>query len=94
MTASKIINVSSEFENVYRIETENGLILDIFEENAPKIGHIFNYTLELNNTYPCIMNGVVFGVQGNNSLVSFGGFLGSVPSIQKDREITLSYSIE
>jgi len=89
-----VTKVTSEFENTYRITTENGLILDIYDIVAPKIGSKFIYRTALNYTDTnydddyIIMNGTTF----KKNIVSFGGFLGFIPTLE-DVEDTTCVSI-
>ncbi len=95
-----IKQIESEFDDIYRITAENGLILDISEYKKPVIGSTIEYYIneEKNNSEYTIMNGTVFVIQKKNILVSFGGLLGTIPldeSIIKsiDNNIILSYKL-
>jgi hypothetical protein len=100
---SVIKQVESEFDDIYRIMTENGLVLDIHETKKPAIGSKIIYRLrdvcvvDTDFDYT-IMNGIVFGTNNIGILVSFGGLLGTIPlddSIKKSfkEEICLSYKL-
>ena len=71
----EIKQVSSEFQNVYRIVTDD-FTIDVFEEECPKIGQIITYTYtpsECNETY---MYGDVYSKTDQYIYISFGGLLG------------------
>jgi hypothetical protein len=94
-----IKQVDSEFDDIYRITTDNGLILDISENEAPIIGSIIEYTIN-NPEYSIgpkhtIMNGTIFSTTKDTTIVSFGGLMGTIPSISKygSNEISLSYCL-
>ena len=79
---TKIIDSSSEFTGVWRITTEDGSVLDIYE-NEPKIGTKFVY--EINNeststsTTYTTMNGVVYNIDPKFVWISCGGLLSMIP---------------
>ena len=95
---SIIKQVETEFDNIYRITAENGLVLDISENKKPNIGskieyYINNSTIE---TVYTIMNGIIFNKHDTGILVSFGGLLANIPihsSEIKTEYISLSYKI-
>jgi hypothetical protein len=103
---STIKHVESEFNDIYRITTENGLILDIPETKMPEIGTEISYQISsdhssdhgfLNSDYT-IMNGTVFNTNNVGILVSFGGLLGTIPMDESARklvkeEISLCYKL-
>jgi len=100
LNVGKIISIESEFDNIYRITTNDGLILDIFEHVKPIIGGEIEYNFGKNIVdIPSnfnIMNGIVYNVSPGKILVSFGGLLGSIPVtdfFSKDEEITLIYKL-
>lgn len=74
-----IVKVESTFENVYRITTENGIILDIPEKDRPNVGTSIEYAVGHTLDNSTIMNGFVFHTNGKYIYVSFGGLLGSIP---------------
>lgn len=89
---SKIKQVESEFENIYRITAENGLILDIPETDKPVIGSSIEYSfLETETEFNgeaggpgyTIMNGILYSINNETILVSFGGLLGNIPYDKK-----------
>lgn len=95
-----IKKVESEFEDIYRITAENGLILDVSEIIKPKIGTIIEYSVNTNSTENidyknyseyCIMNGILYNIHNTGILVSFGGLLGNIPLEEKNN---LSENIE
>ncbi len=98
-TTSVIKHIESEFDDVYRITTENGLILDIFETNAPEIGTKIEYRInDAKSDNYVIMNGIVFNSNDVGILVSFGGLLGTIPMDDDTKkslkeEISLSYNL-
>ncbi len=78
-----IKQIESEFDDIYRITTENGLILDISENKKPDIGSRIEYYINdtpknLDNNY-VIMNGIFFETNSIGIIVSFGGLLGNIP---------------
>ncbi len=95
---SVIKQIDCEFDDIYRITAENGLVLDISEIKKPTIGSRIEYYIDDNidcgPTYT-IMNGIFFGVNAHGILVSFGGLLGNIPvSSEKIKEnVTLIYRI-
>ena len=95
---TKIKEVESEFDGIYRITCENGLILDIPEDKKPLIGSRFEYKINATNDpiyFTTMMNGIIFDVSDTNILVSFGGLLGNIPLIEASLgNISLSYKIE
>jgi len=99
MCKTTIIKVQSEFDDIYRITTENGLVLDISEKKSPAIGSSFEYYLDNEDKEDknyITMNGQIFGITENGILVSFGGLLGNIPCNDKDKDklyITLHYLI-
>ncbi len=100
MISSRIIKVETYFENIYRISTENGLILDIFESEAPDETTFIEYSVvineKINDLHKTIMNGTVFHTQNNCINVSFGGLLGNIPynNFPKDQTtVTLIYEL-
>ena len=106
-STSTIKQVDSEFDDIYRITTENGLILDIFQNNKPIIGSIIlyyilhekdyiNHSEYINSSEYTIMNGNIFNISAASILVSFGGLLGDIPFTDKTNlteNITLIYKI-
>ena len=97
---SVIKQVESEFDDIYRITTENGLILDIPENKKPVIGSSIEYHIndDKNNSGYTIMNGIVYNIHNTGILVSFGGLLGNIPldeTIKKTikENISLSYKL-
>lgn len=100
MTITTIKYIESEFDDIYRITTENGLILDICEGSKPEINthieyHIENNLDKIKEGYT-IMNGIIFSKENNSIFVSFGGLLGNIPvdeNINLNDEITLSYRL-
>lgn len=101
MPISIIKQVESEFDGIYRITTENGLILDVSEKTKPKIDSSIEYCLENVGTKDhVIMNGTFFDVSLTGIFVSFGGLMGNIPFLPKDKQklnlmkdIRLSYKI-
>ena len=95
---TKIKEVKSDFDDVYRITTENGLILDVLEKKPPIIGSSIEYfisdsPIEYNNYKEyTIMNGILFNNHESGIFVSFGGLLGNIPVDLKTKNI-LSDSI-
>jgi len=99
-----IKQIDSEFDDIYRITTENGLILDISEIKKPTIGSTIEYYINDNkdhgNDYT-IMNGIFFGENTNSVFVSFGGLLGNIPVnetikksiINNPNNVSLSYKL-
>jgi len=75
----KITKVSHFAGDIYRIELEDGLILDVFEEIIPKINDIFNYEFLESINYEDIKNSrytIMSGVYTDNpNIISFGGLL-------------------
>jgi len=97
MNTSVITKVESEFDDVYRITTKDGLIIDIYEEKRPEIGTIFEYEINANNNSSTIMNGIVFSSSSNDTIqASFGGFLATVPacSLSVGSPITIVYNLK
>lgn len=84
-----IRKVESEFDDIYRITTENGLVLDIPETKKPTVGSMIEYHVNTNKTYDSkeytIMNGILFGSNEIGILVSFGGLLGNIPSKKESK---------
>jgi hypothetical protein len=82
ITVTTIKQVDSEFDDIYRITTENGLILDIPEIKPPSIGSNIEYYIndvtDRGNDYT-VMNGIFFVENTNSVLVSFGGLLANIP---------------
>jgi hypothetical protein len=104
---TKIKQINSEFDDIYRITTENGLILDISEVKKPEIDSIIKYYINNNdynnyNDYKgyTIMNGIVYNIHDNGILVSFGGLLGNIPLDEKIKNelslnsITIVYCLQ
>jgi hypothetical protein len=99
---SVIKHVESEFDNIYRITTENGLILDIPETKKPEIGTKIEYRIniditDLDHNY-ITMNGTVFSTNNVGVLISFGGLLGTIPLNEIGKktikeEVCLSYTL-
>ena len=91
---STITKVESEFDDVYRITTDNGLILDIFEKTKPVVGQKIEYSL--GQGQGTTMNGIVFAKTGNSVNASFGGFLASIPDITHSvgTTITIFYTLQ
>jgi hypothetical protein len=92
MTITKIKQIESEFDDIYRITCENGLILDISESSKPVIGSSIEYFINLeseslknrgyniNTDGYTIMNGIIYNNNTIGVLVSFGGLLGNIPN--------------
>ncbi len=82
-----ITNVESEFDNIYRITTDSGIWIDIFEFDKPQIGSkieihgIGANSDDTNSNSKCYtkMNGIVYHVSKDGFYVSFGGLLGYFP---------------
>ncbi len=98
-TITVINKVDSEFDDIYRITTENGLVLDISEEKAPLIGSYIEYSLLITaqqcnfpNEKYTIMNGILYNIHNTGILVSFGGLLGNIP-LSEEIKKTLSDSV-
>jgi hypothetical protein len=99
---TKIKQVKSEFDDIYRITTENGLILDIFESNAPKIDSEIEYCITnctTNDKDFTIMNGIIYGTNDTGIYVSFGGLLANIPLDEKNKKslsnaITIIYRLK
>src|SRR4029078_6155622 len=98
---SVIKQVESEFDDVYRITTENGLVLDVPETKKPVIGSKIEYRINmdidiLNSDYT-IMNGIVFNKNNTGIIVSFGGLLGTIPLVDEKKvikeEVCLSFKL-
>lgn len=107
MNTTKIIKVEYEFDKIYRITTENNIVLDIYEPfEKPKINDIFEYCFgnnidnhpkeidETNNEYT-VMNGTVVEDNSTCTTISFGGFLGTIPLNIKifSEKVSLYYRI-
>lgn len=97
---SKIKLIESEFNDIYRITTENGLVLDIPENKKPIIGSSIEYNINMgiNNPEYTMMNGDIFSITDKGILVSFGGLLGSIPLDNTTKKniqnaISLSYKL-
>lgn len=97
---SNITNIESNFENIYRITTENGLIIDIFEDNInnSKIEYIVENDINTaySNTEYTIMNGIIYERNNNVIYVSFGGLLASIPlcdGINFENNIIFKYKL-
>lgn len=85
---TKIIKIESEFDDVYRITTEDGIIVDIPEKITPKIGQQIEY-YGTDSKFPATRLSdftIMYGNQMNTILddenyiiVSFGGLLGKFP---------------
>lgn len=97
---STIKQIESEFDDVYRITAENGLVLDIPENNKPVIGSKIKYSIDTkedSHEYT-IMNGIVFNTNNTGVYVSFGGLLGNIPLDDKMKKniknnLCLSYKL-
>ncbi len=103
-TSTQIIKIDleleSEFNNIYRITTENGLILDIYESKKPELLSIIEYSInkEIDATN-VTMNGIIYEFDSTSIYVSFGGLLGKIPrdtinSFNSDNfTISISYKL-
>lgn len=98
-----IRKVESEFDDIYRITTENGLVLDIPETKKPQIESMFEYHINQTDKYDnkeyTIMHGIFFNSGPNNIFVSFGGLLASIPITDTHKsglgeQISLAYKIQ
>jgi len=77
---SRINLVESQFDNIYIITTDNGLIIDLFEFEKPIIGSTIEYNTDNVTLDNCTsMNGSVFYVEKKGINVTFGGLLGYIP---------------
>lgn len=94
----KITKVEPFSEFIFRLTLENGVIIDVYELEIPKIGDNFDYQLitkvtkiQHNETR---MNGIV--CQNDPLIVSFGGLLGSFGNEKQpaaSEKISIIYTI-
>ena len=103
---SPITGIDKNFDNIFRINCQNGIILDIYSPNeGPSIGQIFKFSFNTNtsltNTSSTTntMNGIIFGYNNSTEIyISFGGLLGKFPnhstSYNIGDKITLHYTID
>jgi len=96
-----IIQVESEFDNIYRITAENGLILDIPEKKQPPIGSVIEYIIDINDIIDTkhvsgytIMNGIIFKTNTSEIIVSFGGLLANIPLDETLKRIIKNQTIK
>lgn len=102
MEESKIISIETLFSNIYRLTLENKIIIDIYENESPKINSLFIY--KKNNTKSMLqdmkvhMSGKIYKKTDNTTYISFGGLLCSMPinliELQNDDDFSLSYKIK
>jgi len=95
-TTTTVKQVECEFDDIYRITCENGLVLDISEDSAPKVGSEIEYSVysipSAVSTGFTLMNGILFQTSPVNILVSFGGLLGDIP-VTEQLKATLTESV-
>jgi hypothetical protein len=95
---AKILEISSMFPNIYRISTDNGIIIDIFEENKPSGTIKYSINSEHNN-YDTELYGTVYSINNDAVYISFGGLIGYFPKklidfpIDNKHNITFKYSL-
>ena len=103
INVTTIKQVDSEFDDIYRITTENGLVLDISENKKPSIGSSLEYYINDSKDHGSaytIMNGIPFGAGPTGVFVSFGGLLGNIPldettkkTIMNSSNVSLTYRL-
>jgi hypothetical protein len=86
METAIITEVESEFNGIYRVKTNNGMIIDLMENNKPNLGSKLEYSLFFDgNNYSTIpkqhtvMNGIIYRKNHSCVYVSFGGLLSVIP---------------
>jgi hypothetical protein len=98
-----LICKETDFNNIYRITSEDGLILDIYETTKPLVNQQFKYKIysdndsDKMNTDCTIMNGIVFEKNEDFINVSFGGLLSKIPNSSQfliGSPITIVYSLK
>lgn len=92
MVVTKIIKVESTFDSIYRITTEDGLVLDVMTEEPPRMESMFEYTVNDPRTDDgVIMNGTVYIKGESKTYVSFGGLICIIPFLISSSACTLWY---
>lgn len=104
---SAIVNVSKEFDNVYRVTTESNIVVDIHEcgcdidiDSISKCKLMYAITDDINknmdDTYSTKMNGIVYKLEKECVYVSFGGLLASIKvdsTVSVGKYVTFYYNL-
>lgn len=73
---SKITQVKNDFDNIYRIKTEEFLV-DILSKKEPNTGDTIEYEFNPDKKEKGkILNGRIFQIANGKIYVSFGGMMG------------------
>ena len=75
---SEIVEVSSKFDNIHRIGTEE-FLLDVYDiKKEPRVGNMIEYVIDPTEkpTKGKLMTGKVYKVDDGEVHVSFGGLMG------------------
>jgi hypothetical protein len=82
---TEINEVIETFSSIYRINTDNGIILDIPDSVCVLRGNVFKYTIytdeniENNKIYLNNLNGTITNIKDGFVYASFGGLLSKIP---------------